>query len=136
MLSLILGYGMVKIPLKLWKCSKLKQTSKYLEFKVAFHQEKIEDILFIDDPNITRLLVSAFLCGVHPEHEKYKEHMIRQALNIVFTIGYSFDLRRVLARGVRPYKEFKGLLSYSQLVSLNIKLKDCESYLHRHWVFK
>jgi hypothetical protein len=48
-----------------------------LEFKVAFHQEKIEEILFIDDPNITRLLVSAFLSGVHPEHEKYKEHMIR-----------------------------------------------------------
>ena len=37
MLSLILGYGMVKIPLKLWKCSKLKQTWKYLQFKVAFH---------------------------------------------------------------------------------------------------
>ena len=106
-----------------------------MQFKVAFHQEKIEEILFNNDPNIARLLVSAFLSEVHPEHEKYKEYMIRQALNIVFTVGYSFDLKRLLARGVRPYKEYKGLMSYSELVSMNKELKECESYLHRHWIF-
>ena len=36
-IAFVLGYGMIKMPIKVWKISDMYQTLKYLQYKVAYH---------------------------------------------------------------------------------------------------
>ena len=50
-------------------------------------------MIFNDDANACRLIVSAFLCEVDPRYEKYRKFMIEQILTMVYLVGYKFDLQ-------------------------------------------
>lgn len=83
-------------------------------------------MIFNDDANACRLIVSAFLCEVDPRYEKYRKFMIEQILTMVYMVGYKFDLQWVVERGVTPYSKYRGKISYSDLVQMHILFKERE----------
>lgn len=46
-LSLTLGYGIVKIPIRFFSYSGLNARLQYFQYKVAFYDDQIDELLFL-----------------------------------------------------------------------------------------
>ena len=56
LLSVTLGYGIIKIPIQLFKYTNRERRLKYTQFKVGYHEEKILELLYDKKTNIQNLL--------------------------------------------------------------------------------
>jgi hypothetical protein len=56
----------------------------------------MEDLLYKKDDSVEKLLVSASMCEVQPEHDVYKEEMISQASKNLHELGVELNLQNVI----------------------------------------
>ena len=63
---------------------------------MAYHSDKIEDLLFKKDGSVEKLLVSASICEVQPEHTLYKEEMITKASQNLHYLGVDLNLDDII----------------------------------------
>jgi hypothetical protein len=54
-LSLSLGYGIVKIPIRFWQYSSLEQRLSFFQYRVANYEDQIHDVLFNKEESLQKL---------------------------------------------------------------------------------
>lgn len=72
-LAITLGYGLVKIPIKVFKASSIKKRYDYAVYKVAHHHEKIMELLHTKKHSISTMLY--ILDRVEIESEDLQVHV-------------------------------------------------------------
>lgn len=75
-LALTLGYGIVKIPIKVFQSTSLKSRYEYAVYKVAHHEDQILAILYEKKHSIQALLFIANNMTISDEFSKYLDEML------------------------------------------------------------
>lgn len=75
-LALTLGYGIVKIPIKVFQSTSLKSRYKYAVYKVSHHEDQILAILYEKKFSIQALLFLANNINISDEFSKYLDEIL------------------------------------------------------------
>lgn len=81
-LSLVVGYGLVKIPQSFCKKAGKQKRLRYYQYKVSYYDQLITELLFLRPKSIRSLLIITRSLNVTPGiHQRYKQEMILEVKN-------------------------------------------------------
>ena len=130
-LSLTLGYGIVKIPIRFYQYSSLQSRLNFYQYRVAKFEDEIHELLFEKTQSLQKICFAVDDVLVRPAHERYKTSMQQLAKSTLEQTGNISVFNRIgIVQEQLPTEE----ISYSDLVKLNKSLMDSCSELFRLWV--
>ena len=71
-LALVIGYGLVKIPIACWKSSNLEKRLDFFRYRAAYYDDKIIEVTAEKKNNLQQLIFCSREIQVEPEHADYK----------------------------------------------------------------